>query len=134
VQELAVLHDVLVALQSVREDRLDHATAVIAAVDASHEVQRAREQAVLGPLRAVLKGLPSVPDLEVDANGGAKCPATCVTVEVSQPAGLTAMPLVDAHRMVIGHARASAQALQKFVHNTHLLNDKSNKSPLHIYH
>lgn len=110
--------EICVPLDSFTTGQLDDLEAVVTSVDAAHAGERAGEEAILQPARAVLTGLVGLAQLAVNAQRGAEGPAACVAVEVGQAAGLDRVPLVDTHGGVAGRV-GTPVALATFFQEVH---------------
>ena len=115
VQDLGVLHQVLVASDTGVACFLDGLDAVPDAVTAADEFQGAGKSAVSQSLAAVLHGFAGVSAFALDADGGAEGPAASVAVEAGKTASLIGMPDVDAGCDVAG-GLVEAEAGEDFIH------------------
>ena len=115
VQELGVLHQVLVACDAGVACFLDCLDAVPDAVAAANTFQGAGKSAVPQSLSAVLHGFAGVSAFALNADGGAEGPAAGVTVEAGKTAGLIGVPDVDAGCDVAG-GLVEAEAGEDFIH------------------
>jgi len=115
VQQLGVLHQVLVTCDSGVTCFLNYFYAVPDPVAASHALQSTWKATVFHSLCKVFHGFSSISAFALDADGGAEGPTASVTVEAGQTAGFTRMPHINAGSGITGVAM-EAQAGENFIH------------------
>ena len=82
VQELGVLHQLLVTVDTGIAGDANHLSAVVASVYAAHTIKSTCKGTVFQGLHAVITSFILISTLAVDADGGAEGPAASITVEV----------------------------------------------------
>ena len=96
VEELCVLHQLLVTIDTGVTGDAYHLSAVVASVNAGHALKSAGEAAVFEWFHTVVAGLVLVSTLAVNADGCTEGPTTSVTVEAGESTCFLGVPIVDA--------------------------------------
>ena len=96
VEELCVLHQLLVAIDSGVAGDANNFSAVVASINAGDSLKSAREATVFEWFHTVVTGLVFISTFAIDADGCTEGPATSIAVETGESTSFLCVPIVDA--------------------------------------